>query len=128
MMKHKQNHRVYDVEELELSDKYRLCLIDMLKVLKNCKEIAEVILFGSLAKGEYTDDSDIDLCIISDLGETKLMKTDIMYKDMVDIRIKHGYIEADILVYKSIEEIDNASNMSVESDIRDTGKILMIKE
>lgn len=49
--------------------------------IRNLKGILSIVLFGSVAKGEDTADSDIDIAIIHDLkNDSKLVKSTNMYK------------------------------------------------
>lgn len=41
------------------------------EIIKNLNDVTKIILFGSIAKGAYTEESDIDLAIIKDKRSTK---------------------------------------------------------
>lgn len=55
-------------------------IADLQNVFKSFPAIDEVLIFGSRAKGNYRDGSDIDLALVS--------KAPISYNDMMDIKIK----------------------------------------
>ena len=59
--------------------------------LKNLKKkfgnkIKKVILFGSYARGDYDEESDIDILIIGDIGLDDIMDL------VVDIMVKYGIL------------------------------------
>lgn len=56
----------------------------------NHKEIEKIVLFGSVARGEDKEDSDIDILIITNKREDKKkIKTDI-YRKIFNILLKTG--------------------------------------
>jgi len=77
-----------------------------------------IFLFGSFARGEYSEESDVDLMVISDLGLDKTLKT---------IRPAEDIIKRDInpVVWK-IEEFTKRKETSFVRDILKKG-IIMIK-
>jgi predicted nucleotidyltransferase len=66
------------------------------KFVAGCKEIfgdklCDVILFGSFARGDYDDDSDIDLMIIVDMDDADARKLmDDVYEISSDIDLQYG--------------------------------------
>src|SRR5574344_2195917 len=79
---------------------------------------SSIILFGSYAKGLQTEDSDIDLCVITDEEENVF---EIMSKIRLSLygKIKKAF---DILVYRSIDFSKRSiKNKSFESEINNTG-------
>ena len=82
-------------------------------------EIKEIILFGSVARGEDTEDSDIDLLIISDKKrETK----DKLMKKVSNALFEFGiYISAKVI---SKEEYKNLENTYFISNIKREGVVL----
>lgn len=78
------------IEMFGLSDQ---TISKIIQILKKHKNIKEVILFGSRAKGNYKNGSDIDLAIVSDQIDfdnllkvsTELDALDLPYKiDVID--------------------------------------------
>ena len=82
-------------------------------------EIKEIILFGSVARGEDTEDSDIDLLIISDKKrETK----DKLMKKVSNALFEFGiYISVKVI---SKEEYKNLENTYFISNIKREGVVL----
>ncbi len=89
------------------------------KIRENFK-IKKIILFGSYAYGKPGNDSDIDLCVISDENKRKLNL-------MREIRsaLSFSKYPLDILVYKQ-EEFDYRadSSTSMENQIKRHGVVL----
>jgi uncharacterized protein len=65
-------------------------------------EPKEVILFGSVAKGIFIDNSDIDLCIIKDTNDKRKLLTE-MYVDIC------SSIPFDLVLY-TVEEWNKSIN------------------
>jgi len=63
--------------------------IDFAKSL-NHSEIEKVILFGSVARGEDTDDSDIDILILTKNDDDNLKIRNSIYSKVMDIIIDTG--------------------------------------
>jgi predicted nucleotidyltransferase len=75
-------------------DKIPIQIVDILKkykeILKKDLEIRKLILFGSYAKGNFSTDSDIDICIIADnIGNNYLATLKAMEKIIeIDLRLE----------------------------------------
>lgn len=48
------------INELNISDKYKSSILEILSSMKNDRHIEDIILFGSCARGEAKKYSDID--------------------------------------------------------------------
>ncbi|MBQ9026772.1 MAG: nucleotidyltransferase domain-containing protein [Methanobrevibacter sp.] len=86
----------------------------------NSKYIKLIILFGSVARGEDTSDSDIDILIISNYYE----KIDSIITDLIgDIVLeKQELISAHIM---SEERFNNTQHFSFLSNVLEEGEILV---
>ncbi|MDI6723106.1 MAG: nucleotidyltransferase domain-containing protein [Methanobacterium sp.] len=73
-------------------------------------EIEEIILFGSVARGEDTDDSDIDLLIIS--GKKRETKNKIMKKVSEALLESGTYISAKVISKKEYETLKDTHFIS----------------
>ncbi|MGD9569249.1 MAG: nucleotidyltransferase domain-containing protein [Sedimentibacter sp.] len=65
----------------------------------------KIILFGSIAKGIYSKNSDIDLCIIKDTGDKRALTTNIYTEIDCDIPF-------DIIIYTNEEWERNINDIS----------------
>ncbi len=106
----------------ELMSNYLDETVEILKKL----EISEVILFGSVSKGNYDDESDIDLLIILDIDkipETYEEKMELRQKIRKSLRAINKKVSLDLLVYTKKEfEIMKEEGSSFLTEINNTGK------
>lgn len=74
-------------------------LDSIIKIIKKCSKIDEVILFGSRAKGTYTNGSDIDIA---------LKGNNLILRDVLDLLIdlEELYLpyKFDIIIFDRIKE------------------------
>ena len=79
-----------------------------------------VILFGSRARGDYRQDSDIDLLVVTEDDRPRALRASALYGALSDI-----LIPMDILVYRpaEIEEWKNVPQAFVTTAIRE-GSVL----
>ncbi|HUW66684.1 MAG TPA: nucleotidyltransferase domain-containing protein, partial [Candidatus Nanoarchaeia archaeon] len=69
----------------------RKILDDIVRRLSRDYEPEQMILFGSYAYGEPTDESDIDLLIVKDTGESPLQRWTNVRKLVSDLRIGFAF-------------------------------------
>ena len=83
--------------------------IDFAKSL-NHPEIERIILFGSVAREEDREDSDIDVLIFTKNEEDEFIIRDNVYSKVMDIVCEHmEYISAKIIPIKHYEKCKNNS-------------------
>jgi predicted nucleotidyltransferase len=87
------------------------------KMLRKDKEIRLVMLFGSLARGDVSGESDIDLIIIKNTKKKFLDRLDEIYSTLVP------NVALDILVYTP-KEFKAMKNRSFIMNAMKEGKIL----
>ncbi len=93
----------------------------MTNALKNKIQIKKVILFGSQAYGVPKEDSDIDLCIITEENKRKLE----LIREIRKIIKPYKTHSMDILVYNSKEFVEKSSNFSgIEKVINEKGVLI----
>ncbi|MEF9960866.1 MAG: nucleotidyltransferase domain-containing protein [Niameybacter sp.] len=112
------------IEELNTRDKFKKALRVLIEEISTCNKINQIIVFGSVAKGVATENSDIDICILSDEDEFTLL-TDSTVNDSFLKLIRDGIdTHFDVLVYNSVSELKIAFEttfMSVEKAIYEDG-------
>ncbi|MFQ6119928.1 MAG: nucleotidyltransferase domain-containing protein [Methanosarcinales archaeon] len=104
---------------------YKLCRIDIersketyeelrdfIKNIKNLYPIKEVYLFGSFARGDFNEGSDIDLLIIGDFKERFLDRPD-KFLELTDLPI-----EAFCYTEKEIQKMKKRNNRFVEEALK----------
>jgi predicted nucleotidyltransferase len=94
---------------------------ELVEKIKKAKKIKKIYLFGSYAYGVPTEDSDIDLCILSEEDKRKI-------EILSEIREKIGFSynhPLDIIVYNPKEFYQRAdSETSMESQILKKGVVV----
>jgi predicted nucleotidyltransferase len=95
--------------------------IDFAKSL-NHPEIEKVILFGSVARGDDTEESDIDVLIFTKNEEDEFKIEDDVYGKVMDVVYKHmEYISAKII---SIEHYQKYKDFSFYSTVDQEGVVI----
>ncbi|MDR0911811.1 MAG: nucleotidyltransferase domain-containing protein [Methanobrevibacter sp.] len=95
--------------------------IDFAKSL-NYPEIEKIILFGSVARGDDTTDSDIDILIITkNDGDRHIIEKDL-YKKILDIMIKTGELISTKI--KSIKYYNKYQDFSFFQNVNAEGIVL----
>ena len=93
-------------------------VVQIKDIISSSLKVKKIILFGSYAKGTNTNESDIDICIITDEKKRKLDLLRMLRKSL------YKYISKpiDLLIYKS-SEFDHRANTlkSIEREIRKEG-------
>lgn len=102
------NSRVYSIDEIK-----RL----LYEILSNT-EVERAILFGSYAKNESTEDSDIDI-VIDSKGKVNGLKF-FLIMDMIKEKFQK---EVDV-----IEQIEIEENSRIDEEIKKTGVIVYEKQ
>lgn len=73
------------------------------------EHVKKIILYGSCARGDFDDDSDIDIAILTDLGRLEVKKYDSALMDAVtDIAMEtDAIVEYICIPYQEYEEKKN---------------------
>ena len=78
-----------------------MLLIRCRNAIKSIEPAAEVILYGSRARGEATPDSDYDLLVLID-GDVNLEREDLLRRQLFPIEIESGYVLSVVVYNKKI--------------------------
>lgn len=76
-------------------------LIRINKILK--KDIKKIILYGSYARGDYNNSSDVDIMILTTLDSNKIEE----YREAISDIIFDIQVKTDIYISPIIKNIDN---------------------
>ena len=82
------------------------------KIIRECKEVEKIVIFGSFAKNRMTVSSDIDILIIVNSSSEKFLDRPLKYKKYFNLGI-----DVDIFVY-TVEEIKKGIPL-VETALKD---------
>jgi predicted nucleotidyltransferase len=94
--------------------------------LTSAFDIDEIILFGSFAKGNADENSDVDIAVIS----PELKPSGIMYENVRTLKEKSGILEPGLQLFgfesKTFYE-EKFFDVSFIKEIKDHGKVLFRK-
>jgi predicted nucleotidyltransferase len=97
------------------------------EILLNCRDAirgidrtAEVILYGSRARGDATEESDYDLLIVSD-GPATIEREDRLRRALYDIQLETGTVITVILVNRADWETPLYKAMPLHQNITREG-------
>ena len=99
-------------------DSKKLALNEFVKTLKERYEgrIKKIILFGSYARGDYDEESDIDILIIGDVPQREVSFLS------AEILLKYGEVISAIV--KSEEEFEKYKNFSFYKNVLKEGIVI----
>lgn len=103
---------------------------EIIEKASSCELIDQIILFGSTISDSCTENSDIDIVVISKASVSKLSqnKRYRAYSNMI-YGIDNFKTEFDVLYFSSYEDIINKKEKAmICKEIAEKGKIIYIKE
>jgi len=104
--------------EVRILKKINEDILEISKIISKNFTVKKIILFGSYAKGLEKEDSDIDICILTD---ENIRKIEILRKIR---RTLYDYISIplDLLIYRTDEFYERADKLkSIEREIEKEG-------
>lgn len=114
-------------ENIEVADIKAGIIQKILKIAPVCSKIDYIYIFGSSVEERCTENSDIDIAIVSSVIRSKLFKSKD-YKDftnrLYNIDLEQDY---DILQFNSIQKIKESTD-AVCNDILTRGKMIYKRE
>ena len=109
--------------QVHVADIKKSIIENIITIADVCKEIDYIILFGSSLEDRCTEQSDIDLAIISNITRTKFLRSksyDKFTTALYNIDDEQTY---DILQFNSLEDLQKKDS-AVCRDIVSKGKII----
>ncbi len=110
-------------KNLPLTEIERQAIQDVAKILKEKYPIQRVIIFGSKARGDYDEHSDIDLLLISS-RPLKWQEERTITEELFDIGMEFDVIFSPLFVSLAEWEGENFAEFSVYSEILRDGAIV----
>ncbi|MCD7744328.1 MAG: nucleotidyltransferase domain-containing protein [Lachnospiraceae bacterium] len=112
-----------EVSIAEIKIKY---VENIIKTAPMCQSIAEIVLFGSVLEGRCTENSDIDLLIVSEKQKSRLFRDrsyiNFKNKIFIDGNFKQDY---DFIYMNCNEDIDRKSfSSSLFQNIKEYGQTI----
>ena len=108
-------------DEILVADIKRNCILNIISSASLCKQIDTIVLFGSALETRCTNNSDIDLAIISKSNLYKLVGYKKFLYNLYDFDESQEY---DRLCFKSMEELQRYKDLAVYDEILNKGKII----
>jgi len=96
-------------------------ILDYVDKLSNKIKVDKVILFGSRARGEALNDSDVDLVIISD--DFKDMDF-IRRLEFLSLNWRYPHLAADCLGYTPQEYEELSKRLGIIAEVKQYGKVI----
>ncbi|MBQ6814783.1 MAG: nucleotidyltransferase domain-containing protein [Lachnospiraceae bacterium] len=114
-------------ENVEVADVKANTVRQIIEIATSCEQIDYIILFGSSVEETCTEESDIDIAIVSNVTKSRLFKSkeyDKFTTSLYDINSQQEY---DILQFNSLKKIESSKEY-VCKDIVHKGKIIYKRE
>lgn len=89
-------YSVNNLDELRLPNKHRRFIESYLDNISKFDCIDKIILFGSCAKGTATENSDVDLFVITSKDISEELEFEIIFDNIP--KLNEGYVKNDILL------------------------------
>lgn len=112
--------------EIEVADIKKDIIENIIEAAGACTRICQIILFGSVIESRCTEDSDVDMLVISDTSRSRLYK-DKSYREFLKrLHDKDDYEQMyDVICVHGMEEIyQYQDTVSLFRDVIDYGKTL----
>ena len=95
-----------------------------------CSNICSIYLFGSVLREDCSEDSDIDVLVVSDVARSKLYKTRGYKQFLRKLHDKDGYIQQyDVICVHGIQELEkNRHKIILYNDVLIYGRELYRKK
>ena len=111
--------------EIKVADIKKYFIENIIYAASFCNAIREIILFGSALEERCTEQSDIDIAIVSDRNVSGLSRLKSFEKFMDEVYNCDMSQECDRLFFKSLEEIrEKKDQVSVCNELIQKGKVI----
>lgn len=109
--------------QIQVADIKKPIIEKIILIARSCKEIDSIILFGSSLENKCTEQSDIDLAIISSTTRAKFLRSNSYQKFTTALYHIDEEQQYDILQFNSMEDLKRKSS-PVCRDIVNKGKVI----
>ena len=104
------------LKSLNLKDNEIKAIEELKQIIMGSYPDAEIILFGSKARGDYSEDSDIDILILLDTEVNSKLKERII-GDIYDIELKYEILFGPLIINKNDWNKDYKGNPFLKENI-----------
>lgn len=115
----------YDTE-IEVADIKKDYIENIIEAVGVCTRICQIILFGSVIESRCTEDSDVDMLVISDTSRSRLYKDKDYREFLKRLHDRDDYEQMyDVICVHGMEELyQYQDTSSLFRDVLDRGKTL----
>ncbi len=112
--------------EIEVADIKKDVIENIIKAAGICTKICQIILFGSAIESRCTEDSDVDMLVISDTSRSRLYKDKGYQEFLKRLHDRDDYEQVyDVICVNGIEEVyRHRDTVSLFQNVIDCGKTL----
>ena len=112
--------------EIEVADIKKEVVENIIEAADVCSRICQIILFGSVIESRCTEDSDVDMLVISDTPRSKLYKDKGYQEFLRRLHEKDDYDQLyDVICVHNQEELHRNQNTTrLFRDVLEDGKLL----
>ena len=108
------------IKDLKLKDNEIKAIEELKKVILGSYPDAEIMLFGSKARGDYSEDSDIDILILLNTQINSKLEKNII-RNISDIYYKYEDVVFETLIENKKEWLNNNLNYFIRENINKDG-------
>lgn len=114
--------------EIEVADIKRNVIENIIEAAGACSKICQIILFGSVIEDTCTEDSDIDMLIVSNTTRSKLYKDKGYQKFLQSLHDRDDYEQLyDVICVQGMNEVYQHQDSNLFRDVIEKGKTLYKK-
>ena len=112
--------------EIEVADIKKEAVENIVQAAGECARIGEIILFGSVIESRCTEDSDIDMLVVSDTARSKLYRDKGYQEFLKKLHDKDDYEQLyDVICVHNMDEINRRQKMTgLFREVIENGKTL----
>jgi excisionase family DNA binding protein len=112
--------KLKNLSDLNLKDNEKKALLELKKILFNSFSVSEIILYGSKARGDFDEESDIDILIVLNNKVDDTIREKI-FSIGFKIEIKYDVIFGILVEHKDFWSSPLAETMPIHSNINMEG-------
>ncbi len=112
--------------EIEVADIKKGVVENIVEAAAACAKISRIILFGSVIETRCTEDSDVDMVIVSDISRSRLYQDKGFQLFMQKLHDRDDYEQMyDVICVHGMDEVYRKKNdMSLFRDVAEKGRVL----
>lgn len=112
--------------EIEVADVKQEVIQNIVEAAKTCSNILQIILFGSAIESRCTEESDVDLVVVSDVTRSRLYRNKNYQEFLRRLHDKDDYTQQyDVICVHGLDEMQREEeNVILFKEVLQNGKTL----